>query len=176
MSQFQHYRRAMGEDDTYRSPEEELLAQRMERERIPFSYEEVKLTYSHVTRTSYRPDFKVATPIGDVLVEVKGFWPHANRQKVKQVVKQLDVRLVMVFMKPGNKLSKQTKTTYAKFCEKNGIAWVDYHTLINAPCLPTVLVEALQSNTTSPAPDAPARTQLSFMTTGTSTASPAPPA
>ena len=183
MSQFQHYRRALGQDDTYRSPEEERLAQHMQKAQLPFTYEERKLRYTHLTKTTYKTDFEVATPAGPVLIEVKGFWTHQNRQKVRQVLKAYpDIRLVMAFIKPGNKISSQSKTTYAKFCEANKIPWTTYHTLLNTDpeCLPRLLInlvaEAGSSSSTCPAPDATAQMGLLGMTTATGSASPAPPA
>lgn len=183
MSQFQHYRRAMGQDDTYRSPEEERLAQHMEKAQLRFTYEERKLRYTHLTKTTYKTDFEVMTTAGPVLVEVKGFWTHQNRQKVRQVLKaHPDVRLVMAFIKPQNKISAQSKTTYGMFCEANKIPWTTYHTLLTTPpeCLPPLLIklvaEAGSSSNTCPAPDATVQRQLLDTTTATGSASAAPPA
>lgn len=183
MSTFQHYRRSLGQDATYRSPEEERLAQHMEKAGLRFTYEERKLRYTHLTKTTYKTDFEVATPIGPVLVEVKGFWTHQNRQKVRQVLKSYpEINLVMAFIKPTNKISAQSKTTYAMFCEKNNIPWLLYHDLINTKpeCLPRLLIKALagagSSSSTSLAPGATAQTELPGTTTATGSASPAPPA
>lgn len=183
MSQFQHYRRALGQDDTYRSPEEERLAQHLQLAGLPFTYEERKFRYTHQTKSTYKTDFEVQTKAGPILVEVKGFWTHQNRQKVRQVLKTYpDIRLVMAFIKPQNKISAQSKTTYPKFCEANGIPWIAYDTLLKTDprCLPQLLIEAVaaagSSSSTSPAPAAKAQTEPLAMTTATSSASAAPPA
>ena len=40
-----------------------------------------------------------------------------------------DLDLRMVFQSPYNKISKHSKTTYAKWCEKHDIPWCAYHSL-----------------------------------------------
>ena len=35
----------------------------------------------------------------------------------------LDIR--MVFMRPNNRLSKTSKTTYAMWCDKNNVKWAN---------------------------------------------------
>ena len=37
----------------------------------------------------------------------------------------LDIR--MVFQSPYNKINKNSKTTYAKWCEKHDIPWTSYN-------------------------------------------------
>ena len=36
---------------------------------------------------------------------------------------ELDIR--MVFMRPNNKLNKNSRTTYAQWCDKNNIKWAN---------------------------------------------------
>ena len=47
--------------------------------------------------------------------------------KLKEDNPDLDLR--MVFQSPYNKISKRSKTTYAKWCEKHGIPWCAYHNI-----------------------------------------------
>jgi hypothetical protein len=81
-------------------------------------YETDKLSY--VLHRKYVPDFKV----GDAYVEVKGWWPPADRQKFLAVVLgNPRLKIVVALQKPNMKLSKTSKTTYAKWCEQHGINW-----------------------------------------------------
>ena len=53
----------------------------------------------------------------------------ADRRKiraVKELNPNLDLR--MVFQAPFNKISKKSKTTYAKWCEKHDIPWTSFKT------------------------------------------------
>ena len=68
----------------------------------------------------YTPDFVITTASGKVIVvETKGLWTVADRQKMVQVVQQNpDVDLRMVFQNPNNKIAKGSKTTYENWCNK----------------------------------------------------------
>ena len=60
----------------------------------------------------------------------KKCWDAADRRKIKAVIDQvpfIDIR--MVFQNPYNKISKKSKTTYAKWCEERGIPWCSYSTI-----------------------------------------------
>ena len=35
-----------------------------------------------------------------------------------------DTLIIMVFPQPNNRLRKGSKTTYADWCDKNGLAWI----------------------------------------------------
>lgn len=82
------------------------------------TYESDKFVY--YLKKRYKPDFK----IGDVYIEVKGWWPAAERSKfLAVVVNNPDLRIFVALQNPNIKLSKKSKTTYAQWCEKHGIAW-----------------------------------------------------
>ena len=91
-----------------RSRLEEQVAELLTNLNIEYGYEPDK--FSYVIEAKYTPDFKV----GDVYLETKGFFKPA-----------LDVRLV--FQAPYNKISKNSKTTYAAWAEKNGFQWCPYY-------------------------------------------------
>ena len=78
----------------------------------------------YVIQHNYTPDFIL--PSG-VMLECKGYWDADDRRKIK-AVKTLnpDIDLRMVFQAPFNTISKKSKTTYAKYCEKLGIPWTSY--------------------------------------------------
>ena len=89
---------------------------------VKYEYESTKIPYviSHI----YYPDFIL--PNG-VALECKGYWDSADRRKIKEVKKQHpDLDLRMVFQAPFNTISKKSKTTYAKYCEKLGIPWTSF--------------------------------------------------
>ena len=70
--------------------------------------------FSYVLHRKYTPDFKV----GDVHVEVKGWWPPAERSKFLAVVlANPDLRIFVALQRPQLTLSKKSKTTYAMWCQ-----------------------------------------------------------
>lgn len=105
-----------------RSRLEEQVAELLTNLNIEYGYEPDKFNY--VIEAKYTPDFKV----GNVYLETKGFFKPADRRKMLAVKKcnpDLDVRLV--FQAPYNKISKNSKTTYAAWAEKNGFQWCPYY-------------------------------------------------
>lgn len=89
---------------------------------VKYEYESTKVPY--VISHNYSPDFVL--PNG-VWLETKGYWDSADRRKIKAVVQQNpDIDLRMVFQAPFNTISKKSKTTYAKYCEKLGIPWTSF--------------------------------------------------
>lgn len=71
----------------------------------------------------YTPDFPFHTKgTGKkIYVETKGQFKVADRQNhilIKKQRPELDIRFV--FSNPNQRISKQSKTTYAMWCEKNG--------------------------------------------------------
>ena len=105
-----------------RSRLEEQVAELLTNLNIEYGYEPDKFNY--VIEAKYTPDFKV----GDLYLETKGFFKPADRRKMLAVKKcnpDLDVRLV--FQAPYNKISKNSKTTYAAWAEKNGFQWCPYY-------------------------------------------------
>ena len=90
---------------------------------ISYEYESEKLSYtiSH----NYTPDFSLPNHI---YLEAKGYWAPEDRRKILAVKRDnpsIDLR--MVFQSPYNKISKKSKTTYAKWCERHDIPWTSYH-------------------------------------------------
>ena len=107
----------------YRSGLEEQVADLLTNLGITYEYETTKIDYiiSHV----YTPDFVL--PNKHVLLECKGYWDSKDRRKIKEVKKQNpDLDLRMIFQSPYNKISKKSKTTYAKWCEKHNIPWTHF--------------------------------------------------
>ena len=107
-----------------RSKLEEQVAALLEELDVEYMYESEKISYE--IEAQYIPDFKV----GDVYFEAKGYFPADQRRKMKAVKKSnpdLDIR--MIFQAPYNKISKHSKTTYAKWAERNGFPWCAYYAI-----------------------------------------------
>ena len=107
----------------FRSKLEERVATLLEQLGVAYEYETEKLSYT--IEHNYTPDFVLPNY---VYLETKGYWDAADRRKVLAVKRDNpDVDLRMVFQSPYNTISKKSKTTYAKWCEKHNIPWTAYH-------------------------------------------------
>ena len=107
----------------FRSKLEEKVATLLQQLGISYEYESEKLSYT--IEHNYTPDFLLPNY---VYLETKGYWDAADRRKVLAVKRaNPDIDLRMVFQSPFNKISKKSKTTYAKWCEKHDIPWASYH-------------------------------------------------
>lgn len=109
----------------FRSKLEEKVAGLLVELGVKYEYETVKVPY--VIEHVYTPDFILPNGIH---LECKGYWDPADRRKIK-AVKTLhpDLDLRMVFQSPFNTISKRSKTTYAKWCEKLSIPWTSYQNI-----------------------------------------------
>ena len=109
----------------YRSGLEEKVADLLSGLGISYEYESKKLPY--VIQHHYTPDFILPN---HTILECKGYWDAADRRKIKQVkLDNPDLDLRMVFQAPYNTITKKSKTTYAKYCEKLGIPWASFHNI-----------------------------------------------
>jgi hypothetical protein len=75
------------------------------------------------TKHKYTPDFKL--PNG-IFVETKGRFVIQDRQKhllIKSQYPELDIRFL--FQNSRAKISKNSKTTYADWCNKHGFTYAD---------------------------------------------------
>lgn len=106
----------------YRSGLEDKVADQLRSLSIPVIYEGTKIRYTPPRKTrTYSPDFIL--PNG-IIIETKGRFVTADRQKHKHIKEEypfLDIRFV--FSNPNNRISKTSKTTYAKWCEDYGFAY-----------------------------------------------------
>ena len=109
----------------FRSKLEERIATLLMTLGISYEYESTKVGYT--IQHHYTPDFVLPN---HVYLEAKGYWSAADRRKILAVKKDNpDFDLRMVFQSPYNKISKNSKTTYAKWCDKHDIPWCAYHSL-----------------------------------------------
>ena len=108
----------------YKSGLEENISIQIESKGIVVQYESEKIPYTiPATQHTYNPDFRL--PNG-IIVETKGRFIAADRKKhqlVKEQHPELDIRFV--FSNSKNKISKNSKTTYGIWCEKNGYKYAD---------------------------------------------------
>ena len=107
----------------FRSKLEEKVATLLKELGVSYEYESTKVPY--VIQHNYTPDFLLPN---HVYLETKGYWDPADRRKVLAVKRDNpDIDLRMVFQSPYNTISKKSKTTYAKWCDKHDIPWTAYH-------------------------------------------------
>lgn len=108
----------------YRSGLEEQVARQLEEAGIDAGYETEKIAYVKPSRNAkYTPDWIL--PNG-IIVETKGRFVVEDRQKhliIKEQYPNLDIRFV--FSNSRSRISKNSKTTYAMWCEKNNILYAD---------------------------------------------------
>ena len=89
---------------------------------VSYEYESEKLSYT--IEHNYTPDFVLPNY---TYLEAKGYWAPEDRRKILAVKKSNpDVDIRMVFQSPYNTISKKSKTTYAKWCERHDIPWSSY--------------------------------------------------
>lgn len=108
----------------FKSGLEENISQQIEGKGIVVQYESEKIPYIvPASQHTYNPDFRL--PNG-IIVETKGRFVAADRKKhqlVKEQHPELDIRFI--FSNSKNKISKNSKTTYGMWCEKNGYKYAD---------------------------------------------------
>jgi hypothetical protein len=105
----------------FRSGLEERTAKYLNKLKVKFTYEKIKIRWQDLRYRTYTPDFVLANGI---IVETKGRFITSDRQKhlmIKEQHPDLDIRFV--FSNPNSKLYKGSKTTYADWCDKHGFKW-----------------------------------------------------
>ena len=114
--------RNVGLKHGFRSGLEDKVASELKGRGVPVQYETETVAYMKPARKSkYTPDFVL--PNG-IVIETKGRFKVDDRQKHLQIKDQhpaLDIRFV--FSNPNTRISKQSKTTYAMWCEKHGFLY-----------------------------------------------------
>lgn len=95
----------------------------LETKGFPDVYETVVVEYTVPAKVHrYTVDF----PLNTVLIESKGYFPSEDRTKMKNIkASRPDLDLRLVFMKADTPITKGSKTTYAKWAEKNGFPWAE---------------------------------------------------
>lgn len=106
-----------------RSGLEVQIASQLDAAKVEYAYEPDWIRFERPSRPAkYLPDFEIKKT--KIIIEGKGRFVTADRQKhllIKAQHPHLDIRFV--FSDPNTRISKQSKTTYAMWCEKNGFAY-----------------------------------------------------
>jgi hypothetical protein len=110
----------------YRSGLERSVANIMESRGMEPRHEALTLFYTKpAKKCRYLVDF-ITDKDKSLILEVKGRFVAADRQKMLLVKEQHPhKRIVMLFGRAKNTISKKSKTTYIDWCDKNGIIWLD---------------------------------------------------
>jgi hypothetical protein len=110
--------------DGKRSGLEAQVASQLDKLGVNYTYEQEVIEYTKPeSRHKYTPDFVLPGGAG-FIVETKGRFVTADRQKHKLIKEQhpeKDIRFV--FSNPHQRISKQSTTTYAMWCEKFGFKY-----------------------------------------------------
>lgn len=108
----------------FRSGLEDKVSNQLSTLGVPVVYEKHRMSYIRpAKRHRYTPDFIL--PNG-IIIETKGYFKTEDRQKhllIKDQNPLLDVRFV--FSRSSTRLNKQSKTTYAKWCDDKGFIYAD---------------------------------------------------
>lgn len=112
----------------FRSGLEYTCALDLEAKKVEYDYESEVVRYTKPESSHrYTPDFFVKTKSGKtIIVETKGRFLPADRIKHQLIQRQhpeLDIRFV--FSNSNARLSKRSKTTYAKWCKRHGFKYAD---------------------------------------------------
>jgi hypothetical protein len=113
----------MGIVHGYRSGLEADIQNQLRASGLPVIYEEFFIPWKLEKNCKYTPDFVL--PNG-IVIETKGRFVTADRQKhlyIKKQYPELDIRFV--FSRSASRISKTSKTTYAKWCNTKGFQFAD---------------------------------------------------
>lgn len=109
----------------YRSGLEVAIAKQLEALGYSFTYEQDCIEYMQpAKKRTYTPDFRLV--VNGIIIEGKGRFETADRQKhllIKAQHPELDIRFV--FSNSNAKISKDSKTSYADWCNKHGFLFAD---------------------------------------------------
>lgn len=126
----------------FRSGLEETIAAALEAKGVRFAFEEHKVKYEQPAKSrTYTPDFwlpykaDLTLPFAKqrgFFIETKGRWLTEDRQKhqhIRATNPKLDIRIL--FSNAHARISKQSATTYASYCERNGWVFAHRHIPLN---------------------------------------------
>lgn len=108
-----------------RSGLEDQVAEQLRSGGVAYEYEKLVVPFSQpVKPRRYTPDFLLLR--NGIIVETKGRFVTADRQKhllIQAQHPELDIRFV--FSNSRSRISKQSKTTYAAWCQSKGFMYAD---------------------------------------------------
>jgi len=118
-----HKARRMAIKYGYRSGLEHNLSLYLDKHKVKYDYENIKIEWEDLAYRTYTPDFIL---YNGIIIETKGRFLAADRRKHIAIKKQhpkLDIRFV--FTNSRAKLSKGAKSSYADWCIKHGFRYYD---------------------------------------------------
>lgn len=87
-----------------------------------YEYEPKDIKLAYVIKHVYKPDF--VDRDNKIIRESKGHFPASDRAKMKAVkAAHPDWTIIMIFQNPDKTISKKSSTSYAKWCDDQGILW-----------------------------------------------------
>ena len=106
----------------YKSKWEQKIADELTALKIPLQYEVDRLKYIiPASEHTYTPDFKLSQY---KYIEAKGIFDKKDREKILLIKEQYPkIKIYLAFLNSRQKIYKRSKTTYAEWCDKNGIEW-----------------------------------------------------
>ena len=107
----------------FRSGLEHKVSEYLNRLKIIYEYESIKIEWEDLAYRTYTPDFVLNNGI---IIETKGMFTAADRRKHLAIKKQhpkLDIRFV--FENSRRKLRKGAKSTYGEWCIRYGFRYYD---------------------------------------------------
>ena len=109
----------------HRSGLEDAFRDICDKEGLKVGYETSVLPYvTSPQKRRYTPDWTISDKH---FIETKGRFTAADRKKAVWIKEQHpDVRILYVFQRPGNTLSKASKTTYGDWCDKHELEWCGF--------------------------------------------------
>ena len=123
LSRFNQFNRTRKQKD-HRSKLEDEVEQALISQGLSPKYEPDKFEYT--LHRKYTPDFLLGLDVNGnkVFSEIKGWWPSSERMKFLSVIRNNpELRIFVALQRPNQRLSKQSKTTLAQWCQKQGINW-----------------------------------------------------
>ena len=108
----------------YRSKFESTVITKLKRNKVKFFYEKERLSFIQpAIKRSYLPD--LFFPQTNIFVELKGQFRLQDRKKHIWLKESTDYDIRFCFQNARDRISKQSKTTYAMWCDKNNIQWCE---------------------------------------------------
>lgn len=114
-------------DAGYRSKFELDVSKWFTENKIKVTYEPCRISYIvPESRHNYTPDFQVKEN-KSVYLEAKGYFSAADRKKMLHIIESNpNINFKMILQNSMMKISKRSKTTYAMWCDKHNVEWVDW--------------------------------------------------
>jgi hypothetical protein len=110
----------------FKSKFEKRVARKFQDVDIEWEYEKEKLPFIQPEENrKYTVDFTLKA-FPNVILELKGRFTAQDRKKMLLIKEQYPKKkIIMLFQRAANTLTKSSKTTYAEWCDKHGLAWLD---------------------------------------------------